>query len=212
MTHTKASIYLVDENAETRCALHGVLASEGLDVTPFSSPADFLANFKLTHDCCLILDLLAPGKSGEQLIQQLQEWQVSIPIIAITACTDVPGALRAIRIGVLDVCPKPVHLHVLLPLIHHALAVGAVHERYCQQVKAARDLLAGLTSRERQLFDLVVLGQTYKEMGATMGISPRTIEHHRSHMARKLGMDRVAELVRLDITAADGSLTTSMSD
>ena len=205
IANTNTSIFLVNFDADTRCALQRVLAADVLNVTAYPSAGDFLANFKLTYPCCLIINMPSPDVASEHLLRQLQAWKLSIPTISVTACADVPAALRALRLGALDVCPRPLDAQALLALIHHALAVGAADERHRQQVEAARERLAGLTSRQRELFDLVVQGQTHKEMGVTLGISPRTIEHHRAHMARKLGMDRMADMVRLDITAADGS-------
>ena len=89
----------------------------------------------------------------------------------------------------------------MLALVDRELAGDAARAGVRRQVAAARQRLAHLTPRERQLFDLVIEGKSYKEMAASLGISPRTVEHHRAHITSKLGMDRVADMVRLGLFA-----------
>jgi FixJ family two-component response regulator len=113
----------------------------------------------------------------------------------------VDTILRALRLGVVDICLKPVVPQMLHPLVDRTLARDAALHRQQQQVAAARRQLANLTPRERQLFELLVKGRSHREMASTMGISPRTVEHHRAHITAKLGMDRVAEMVRLGLLA-----------
>ncbi len=59
-----------------------------------------------------------------------------------------------------------------------------------------RARLARLTSRERQVMELIVRGSTSREMAEQLGISARTIEVHRAHLMLKMGTKRVPELVR----------------
>ncbi len=59
-----------------------------------------------------------------------------------------------------------------------------------------RSRLARLTSRERQVMQLIVRGSISREMAEQLGISARTIEVHRAHIMLKMGTKRVPELVR----------------
>jgi len=62
--------------------------------------------------------------------------------------------------------------------------------------------LRGLTSREREVFILTTMNYTAKEIGERLGgISPRTVEHHRTHISRKLGLTALTEWVALGIKA-----------
>ena len=60
--------------------------------------------------------------------------------------------------------------------------------------------LSTLTPREREVFDLVIQGQQYREIAAALGISPRTVEVHRAHLMEKLGVRSITELVRMSLT------------
>jgi DNA-binding NarL/FixJ family response regulator len=57
--------------------------------------------------------------------------------------------------------------------------------------------LARLSSREREIFDLIIWGQTNKQVASRLGISVKTVETHRSHINGKLQVHSAAELVRL---------------
>jgi len=202
MTSAPASIFIVDDDPDVRGSLQCLLVSETRRVSTYASADAFLTNFELVHPCCLILDLRLPGMSGQELLEDLHARQISIPVIIISAHADVPTALRALRLGAVDVCQKPVDPQELLPLVARTLAEDAARARQLQQLTMARQRLASLTPRERELFNLVVEGKSYKEMASTLGISTRTVEHHRAHISTKLGMDRVADLVRLDLFAS----------
>jgi DNA-binding CsgD family transcriptional regulator len=68
-------------------------------------------------------------------------------------------------------------------------------------VRAFVQLLGGLTPRERDVFNAMVRGQTNNEIGAALGVSPRTIEVHRARVMLKLRADNFAQLVRLAVKA-----------
>jgi len=63
-------------------------------------------------------------------------------------------------------------------------------------------LLASLTSREREVLDLVCQGFASKDIASALDISARTIDAHRANIAEKLGTSSVAEFVRLTVAAA----------
>jgi DNA-binding NarL/FixJ family response regulator len=66
----------------------------------------------------------------------------------------------------------------------------------------ARDRVDALTTRERQVMDLVVSGFANKLIAYKLSISPRTVENHRARVMRKMGAKSLAELVRLSIAVA----------
>ncbi len=204
MKTCSATINIVDSDPEVRHSLQRVLDSDTRRTIAYATGEEFLADFIPEHPSCLILDLYLPGMSGQDILQRLRTENVEIPTIVIAAHVDVATALRAIRLGAVDVCPKPVDPNALLPLVDRALAFDAARARQRQQLSDARKRLARLTPRERQLFELVVECQSYKEMAATLGISTRTVEHHRAHITSKLGMDRLPDMVRLGLVADDG--------
>ncbi len=199
----QGTVFIVDDDADVRCSLQCVLQSETRQVAVFSSAADFLADFQHVQPSCLLLDLRLPDTSGEVLLEHLRIRHPDLPVIVITGHADVPTVLRTLRAGAVDFCTKPLDLPILLPMIDRELAAEAERFELRRRMAEARRRLAQLTPRERELFELVVAGKSYKEMAATLGISPRTVEHHRAHIISKIGVDRVADMVRLRLFAGD---------
>ena len=206
LKQSKASVHLIDSDANVRRTLEGLLVSDTRQVMSHVSTDAFLAEFEPVHPACLILDLHLQDLASQKLLDHLRTTHADIPVIAIAAHTDLSAALSAIRCGAVDVCLKPLDPQTFLTLVDQTLAADAARERLRQQTAAARQRLARLTTRERQLFSLVVEGQSYKEMAATLGISPRTVEHHRAHIITKLGTDRVVDMVRIGLFA-EGVIT-----
>jgi len=196
------AVYIVDKDVEFRQHLSQGLAAPHRLVQTYASPQEFREDLPDTHPCCLILGTDKDDPARLHLLEEIQQRGLRIPPIVIANQADVHDVLRAVRLGAVDVCLKPISLSLLQPLVERTLAAAARREEIFQRVQAARRQLACLTPRERELFQLVVEGKSNKEMGAALGISPRTVEHHRAHIARKLGMDRVADMVRLDVYAA----------
>jgi FixJ family two-component response regulator len=197
----QGTVFVVDDDADVCCSLRCVLESPARRFVAYPSASDFLKDFQHTQTSCLLLDLRLPGTSGEELLGHLRTAHPDLPVIVITGHADVPTVLRTLRCGVVDVCTKPLDLQSLLPLVDRALTADAARAETRQRLAAARRRLGLLTPRERQLFELVVEGKSYKEMAASLGISPRTVEHHRAHISRKLGTDRVTDMVRLQFYA-----------
>jgi DNA-binding NarL/FixJ family response regulator len=67
------------------------------------------------------------------------------------------------------------------------------------QAGTPQDLLASLTTRQREILKLIAEGQSTKEIGSNLNISVKTVESHRAKLAEKLGIHDVAGLVRFAI-------------
>lgn len=83
---------------------------------------------------------------------------------------------------------------------------GQQHEQIARKVRQvrARQLLSQLTTRERQVVDIVCDGASNKEVAGMLGISPRTVEIHRANILNKLGLRNAVGLVRLSMEAESG--------
>jgi two-component system, LuxR family, response regulator FixJ len=203
MPPAQSTVYVVDDAPQDAQSFGSVLEASGRRVVSYRSARELLATFQPEHPCCLVLDLKEPEPSELGILHELHARHLHICSIIVTGHIDGPTVPKLMRLGAVDIHFRPVDPNGLLAMVNHILAQDATLERQRQMTADARQRLAGLTRRERQLFDLVVGGKSYKEMAATLGISPRTVEHHRAHIANKLGMDRIADLVRLGIYAGE---------
>jgi len=191
-------IYLVDDDEAVRDGLSLLLSTYGMAVETFADPTTFLAHIDEHRPGILLLDLRMPLISGLQVQQKLTERRINWPVIMITGHGDVNACRRAFKAGISDFLSKPIDEDVLLDAIHSAQTL--LQTRLEKQ--EAVDLLASLTSREREVFDLVCEGFASKDIAAALDISARTIDAHRANIAEKLKTSSVAEFVRLTIAAS----------
>ena len=191
-------IYLIDDDEAVREALSLLLQTYGMHVETFRDPATFLAHVDPQKPGCLILDLRMPMISGLQLQQKLLERGIDWPAIMITGHGDINACRRAFKAGILDFLSKPVDEQVLLEALETASQeLDKILER-----AEAQKLIARLTDREHEIFDLICQGFGSKEIAAALNISVRTIDAHRANIAEKLETSSVVDFVRLQLSGS----------
>jgi two-component system response regulator NreC len=147
----------------------------------------------------LVLDLAMSGVSSLQTVGQLREQVPDTQIVVVTMEENPAFAQRALAAGALGFVSKD-HADTDLP---EAVRAAACDEEYLSPSVTAR--LAALhrsltndklTVREVEVLRLIALGYTTVEIARKLHLSPCTIETHREHIHRKLGVRTRAELVR----------------
>ncbi len=191
-------VYIVDDDEAVRKALALLLGTYGMAVEDHGDPAQFLARLDPARPGCLLVDLRMPLVTGMQLHERLQERGIDWPLIMITGHGDVSACRRAFKAGVQDFLTKPIDEQVLVDALHAGFAsLDGLRER-----REARQLLATLTEREREVLDMVCKGLATKDIALALAVSARTIDAHRANIAEKLGTSSVAEFVRLTMAEA----------
>lgn len=200
-TDAEPTVYVVEDDHDMRRSLEWALKSEGLRVATFGSPLEFLDRFDARSAAgCLVLDLRLPGMTGLDVYRQVRARGGALPFVVITAHGDVPHAVAAMRQGALDFIEKPFSRQQLLDRVREALASDAESRQRAHGEEEVRQRLAKLTPREREVLDLVVEGKLTKEIARRLGISPKTVEVHRSNLVKKMDVECVAQLVRQVVT------------
>jgi FixJ family two-component response regulator len=196
-THLQRHVFIVDDDVQTLRAFARILHVEGFEVDTFHSASEFLKHPPSDVPSCLVLDLRLPEIDGLQLQQLMRNGRVDIPIIFISGYGDVPSTASAMRFGAVDFLEKPVEGARLLDAVANAVALDAVRRGRRRDSDDARQLLAQLTPRERQVCDLVARGLLNKQIADEIGASERTVKIHRARAVQKLGINSVTDLVRL---------------
>ncbi len=191
------TVYIVDDHAGVRDSIAELVDSVGLRHAVFASGQAFLDAYDPGARGCLVLDVRMAHMSGLELQQRLDALGARLPIVFISAHADIDVAVKALRAGALDFVTKPYRDQQLLDSINEALARDAAAHAPPAAANAFVARLATLSPRERQVADLVVAGQSSKAIARALGISHRTVEQHRGHVLAKLGLQSVADLVRL---------------
>src|SRR5262249_40523444 len=142
------------------------------------------------------LDLRLPGRSGLDLQQALAERNIAIPIIILTGHADVPHTVQAVRHGAFDVVEKPFQEDVLVQRVRDAFTLYDECQRKTREKLMILERIERLSRREKQVLDLMVAGQKNKDIAVELGISPKTLDIHRSKVMDKMEARTVADLVR----------------
>lgn len=194
-----ATIFIVDDDAMFRKAVVTTLETADFNICAYSSAHTFLESYTADQAGCLLLDICMPDMSGLELQQALLERNISLPIVFITAHGDVNTSVQAFRAGAQDFLQKPFTEAELLTSIERALQ----HDADSRQVEAERAKVmtrfANLTPREQQIMTLVVSDKSNKEIARELKISPRTIEHHREHVMRKMEVSSFHDLIAMAV-------------
>jgi FixJ family two-component response regulator len=190
------TVYIVDDEVSVRKRLTRLLSDSGYDVQSFASADAFLFFANRDRPCCLLLDVRVPDRRGFALHERLRSSEVKIPVIFMTGHVDIAMVVRAMKAGAIDFLTKPVSKSKLLPAVRLALAKSA--EWHATQLKQllARERLARLTPREREVFALVLAGKRNKQIADTLASQEATVKVHRSRLMRKLETGTLAELLR----------------
>lgn len=210
MTTGHASVRLVcvvDDDEVIRDVLTAVFDAEGFRVQAFENGEAFLAHRFVEPPACVLLDVLMPGRSGLDVLKALNAGGSGSPVIMISGSADIPMAVDAIRHGALDFIEKPFDPESIVQRVREALgAADARAEASAQIDHEAVEVVSSdaLTPREREVLGLISGGQSNKEAGRVLGISPRTIEVHRARIMEKLGAKNAADLVRIVLSTVDG--------
>jgi RNA polymerase sigma factor (sigma-70 family) len=189
-------VYVVDDDASIRDSLALMLGLGGYATRLFADAESFLVAFDPSWAGCVVADLRLPGLSGVELQARVRALGSTIPFVIITAHGDVPAARAAFRAEAVDFIEKPFDDAQLRGAIDTAFALET--ERLAgAELRRQEAKLARLTPREREVLEHAVDGKHAKEIASALGISPRTVEVHKTRIMEKLEVRNIAELVRL---------------
>ncbi|MGS0680549.1 response regulator transcription factor [Shewanella sp. 125m-7] len=186
-------VYLVDDDEAIIDSISFLMDGYGYKLNCFNSGDSFLTEVDLSQAGCVILDARMPGLTGPQVQQMLTEAKSPLSVIFLTGHGDVPMAVDAFKNGAFDFFQKPVQGN----LLSQSIAKGLEYSVRQHWKLTHQTLINTLSERETQIFRLVIAGNTNKQMANELCVAIRTIEVHRSKLMTKLGVNNLAELVKL---------------
>jgi DNA-binding NarL/FixJ family response regulator len=193
-------VLLVDDHAVLRASLRLRLEQENgiVAVGEAETAEQAVARTRVLKPDVVVLDLLLPRKSGYQAIPEILSAAPETRILVVSSQTGPTPVRQAISAGAHGYVPKRASDTEVVEAIRRV----AAGERYVDpdhgaQLVVADDVpaLDPLSERERDVLHLLALGHTNQEIGRKLFISVRTVDSHRAHIMRKLGLQTRAELV-----------------
>lgn len=193
---TAPTVFVVDDNPAVRKSMQALVEAAGLAIETYASAAEFLAAYDGQRAGCLVLDVRLRGESGLDLQDELRKRNCMLPIIVMTGYADVPTSVRAFKAGAIDFLRKPVAPKKLLAQLREAIESDRQARESADQRASVTDRITQLTPRERQVMELLAVGNSSKEIATALGLSVRTVEGHRREVLRKMGVDSAVQLAR----------------
>jgi len=193
----KANVVVLDDETRVGEMLLRLLTRAGHAVQIYSSPRKFLEEADLAAPCCLVLDVNMPDLTGIEIQALLARAEVPPAIVFMSGGSDVPTSVKAMKAGAIDFLSKPFANKDLLAAVDIALERARRDLEIHGQVVAARATFARLTPREQEVCIRVAQGLRSKDIAGELGSAVKTVNIHRSRIMAKLGVESVAELVRL---------------
>ncbi|NHQ93631.1 response regulator transcription factor [Janthinobacterium lividum] len=191
-------LHIIDDEEVVRDSLSWLAASRSIESRNYASAQQFLdsldGNFDTAGDCVL-LDVRMPDMNGIAMFDQLvkRDLTARLPVIFLTGHGDVPMAVDSLKRGAFDFFEKPFNDNDLMDRVQQGLA----NSRQAGELAAVHARLATLSTREREVLDLILAGKMNKVVADKLGISMRTVEVHRAHIFDKMQVKTAVELAGL---------------
>jgi len=118
-------VWIIDDDRSIRWVLEKALLREDIACMTFSSASDALRELERSTPTAVLSDIRMPGVSGLELLQALKEQLPKVPVIIMTAYSDLDSAVAAFQGGAFEYLPKPFDVDQALELVRRALAENA---------------------------------------------------------------------------------------
>lgn len=196
----KTTIVLADDHAVVRTALRMLLEAEpGFEVVAEAGDAPNAVRYVRGHKpTVLILDLNMPGPSSLEAIPEIKDASSETRIVVLTMQAETAFVRQALQAGVSGYVLKEAADAELVEAVRSA-AKGDTYLQPALGARLAAEPEGGgdeLSDRETEVLRKIALGFTNAEIAEQLFLSVRTVESHRAHIQRKLGLTTRSELVR----------------
>jgi len=193
----EAVVVVIEDDASVRAAVKELIESVGLKVRLYASAGAFFEAHNPDTTSCLVLDVRLPELSGIKVQEKLSRAGVNVPIVFISAYTDVEMAVNAMKAGAVDFLTKPFRSQDLLDAVYTALERDRARRKMQQWQSILREHYESLSARERQVITMVAAGRLNKQIAADLRLSEVTVKLHRARAMRKMRATSLAQVVKM---------------
>ena len=214
----KNRILLVDDHKIIRQGLRTLIEKQP-DLEVIAEAEDGRTAVHLTKELLpnvVIMDVTLPEMNGIEATYRITKACPGIKIIALSMHSDKHFVAEMFRAGASGYLPKDCAFEELIQAINTVLSNrsyisphlgGAMVKEYgCSPEKVGLSVFTHLTSREREVLQLMAEGKSTKQIACILKISIKTIETHRQHIMLKLNLRCIADLVKYAIREGLASL------
>ncbi len=217
----KARVLLVEDHVVVRQGLKALFTGEG-DIEVVGEADDGREALRRVSELqpdVVLMDISMPGFNGIEATRQIRQDHPDVKVVILSMHSNEEYVFQVLRAGASGYVLKQSDSSEVLTAIRAALAGGsflsppisrAVIDDYVRRAEARGRgrTLDLLTSREREVLQLLAEGLSNQEIADQLNISVKTVETHRGNMMKKLGVDSKIELVKYALRKGWASLDT----
>lgn len=191
-------IHIVSDDAQTRASIFRVLTGCSYTCEIYASIDELIA-YRPSGGIALIVEA-CPGQFSAAKMR-LREAGLALGAVASSENPSVAAVVAAMKAGAIDYLTLPIEPDAARMIISHVIENHV--DRLVDFVAAAKaaSKIANLSTRERQVLELISMGGSNKAVARDLAISPRTVEIHRMKMMGKLGASNLPDAVRMWLLA-----------
>ncbi len=190
------TVFVVDDDEGSRSSIECLFTVHGISASTFESAEKFLEGRTEQPIGCIVTDLNMPGMSGLELYHKTRELGWTIPTIIVTAFGEVASCATAFKSGILDYMEKPVPTEALITRVKECLTASQQAHEADIAKQAAKVKLKKLTNKENEVMELLVAGNSMKNIAAEFGTSFQAVSRHRQRILEKIGVEGDVSLAR----------------
>ena len=191
----KGNIYLVDDDSEIRIHLGDLLRQSGYGVADYANATDFLMSANRISPAVLVLDMRMPLMTGLDLQKAMTAQAWNLPIIYMSGESQSQEIIDAMKAGAIDFLWKPFSHSQLLHAVEKGLASDLNSRQKETRLSKLESLYQTLSSREKLIFSLMLLGHGNKRIAAITDLMADTVKKYRAQVMVKMEVDSLAELL-----------------
>ncbi|WP_305096701.1 response regulator transcription factor [Croceibacterium aestuarii] len=196
---TRITLHIVDGDMRSRAEQARTAFALGHHAEVYDDLDELLA--RPPQRGVLLLRQRSVDETLADLLDRLGDSGIWLPVIVCASELLLERVVSALKHGALDYLQLPLEANRLAQSLTTVMREARAHSAARQRLTYAREKIATLSRREREVLEWLAEGSSNKQIARELEISPRTVEIHRSNMMTKLGANHAAEAVRLWLEA-----------
>jgi two-component system response regulator FixJ len=197
-------IVVVDDNEDMREILTLILSTEGHPIVSFADGETFIRKANASVPICVFLDVIMPGRSGLQILKELNARRYEAPVFMMSASDDIPTVVDGLKSGAQDFLLKPFDPYAAVQRVRDALEIWSSRNEKKSPSELVKTEFPGnvrLTRREAEVLAELIRGASRSEIAKSLVLRKRTIDDFIFEIMRKFKVKKAIDLVRIAMSS-----------